>query len=73
MYCGKCGNDNNKIITQDIEQDGDVITVSYYGICEKCGELLGIKEFFKQTDWDYIEPTKIKKVLDKKCKIWYNQ
>lgn len=72
MYCGKCGNDNNKVITQEVQQDGNIVTISYFGVCEKCGELLGIKEFFKQTDWDYIDKEKVKKTLDKFRKIWYN-
>lgn len=56
MYCNKCDTDNNKVITQNIEQNGDTITISYFGICEQCGEPLGIKEFFKFCDWDYIDP-----------------
>ena len=72
MYCGKCGNDNNKVITQEIEQDGNTVAISYFGVCEKCGELLGIKEFFKQTDWDYIDEENVKKALDKYRKVWYN-
>ena len=65
MYCGKCGNDNNKVVTQEVEQDGNIVVISYFGICENCGELLGFKEFFKQTDWDYIDKEIVKKVLDK--------
>lgn len=63
MYCGKCGADNNKIITQNIEQDGDTITISYFGVCENCGEPLGIKEFFRFTDWDYVDPKIVKETL----------
>lgn len=63
MYCGRCGTDDNKIITQNIEQDGDTVTISYFGVCENCGEPLGIKEFFKQTDWDYIDPKIVKETL----------
>ena len=65
MYCGKCGNDDNTIITQEIEQDGNVVVISSFAICEKCGELLGIKDIFTQTDWDYIDEEKVKKTLDK--------
>jgi transcriptional regulator NrdR family protein len=72
MYCGKCGNDNNKVITQEVEQDGNTVVISYYGVCEKCGEPLGIKEFFKQTAWDYIDKENVKKALDKHRKVWYN-
>ena len=63
MYCGKCGNPDNKVITQNIEQDGNTITVSYFGVCEQCGELLGIKEFFHFTDWDYIDPKIVRNTL----------
>lgn len=63
MYCGKCGNPDNKVITQNIEQDGDTITVSYFGVCEQCGESLGIKEFFHFTEWDYIDPEIVKNAL----------
>ena len=72
MYCGKCGNDNNKVITQEIEQDGQTVVISYFGVCEKCGELLGIKETFEQTAWDYIDKEKVKETLDKYRKVWYN-
>ena len=65
MYCGKCGNDDNKVITLDVEQDGQTVVISYFGICEKCGELLGVKEIFEQTNWDYIDKETVKKVLDK--------
>ena len=63
MYCGKCGNPDNKVITQNIEQDGNTITISYFGMCEQCGELLGIKEFFHFADWDYIDPEIVRNTL----------
>ena len=63
MYCGKCGNTDNKVITQNIEQDGNTITVSYFGICEHCGELLGIKEYFEFKEWDYIDSKIVKDTL----------
>lgn len=69
MYCGKCGNDNNKVITQEVEQDGSTVAISYYGVCEKCGEPLGIKEFFTLTTWDHINKEKVQKVLDKYSKV----
>ena len=72
MYCGKCGNDNNKVITQEVEQDGNTVDISYYGVCEKCGERLGIKEFFEQTKCDYNDKENVKKALDKYRKVWYN-
>lgn len=72
MYCGKCGNTDNKVITSKTEQDGNVVVISHFGVCQNCGELLGIKEIFKQTDWDYIDTETIKKELDKTRKTWYN-
>ena len=42
MYCRRCGNSDNKVITQNIEIDGDIIIASSFGICEQCGEPLGI-------------------------------
>lgn len=64
MYCGRCGaDDNDNILIQKTEQDGDSITISYYGRCKECGELLGFKEFYKMTDYDYIGEEEIKKVL----------
>jgi hypothetical protein len=45
------------------------VVISYYGVCEKCGEPLGIKEFFAQTSWDYIDKEKVQKVLDKCSKV----
>ena len=63
MYCSRCGTDDNKIITQNIEQDGNIVAISYFGVCENCGEPLGIKEFFHFTDWDYIDPKTVKEVL----------
>ena len=72
MYCGKCGKEDNKVITSKTEQDGNVVTISYFGICQNCGELLGIKEIFKQTDWEYINKEDVKKELDKTRKSWYN-
>lgn len=72
MYCGKCGNDDNRVITQEVEQDGQTVTISYYGVCQNCGEPLGIKETFEQTSWDYIDKENVKKALDKFRKVWYN-
>ena len=72
MYCGKCGNDDNKVITKEVEQDGNTVVISYYGVCEKCGELLGVREFFEQTDWEHINKEIVKKALDKCRKVWYN-
>ena len=72
MYCDKCGKDNNKIITSKTEQKDNFIIISHFGVCQNCGELLGTKEIFKQTDWDYIDKETIKKELDKQSKIWYN-
>ena len=63
MYCGKCGNPDNKVITQNVEQDGDIVVISYFGVCERCGELLGFKEYFEATGWDYIDPKIVKDVL----------
>lgn len=63
MYCGCCGTDDNKIITQNIEQDGNTVTISYFGVCKNCGELLGIKEFYSLTDWDYIAPKIVRETL----------
>ena len=63
MYCGKCGNPDNKVITQNIEQDGNTVTISYFGICERCGELLGIKKYYELEDWDYIDPKTVKDTL----------
>lgn len=63
MYCGRCGATDNGIVTQNVEQDGDTVTFSYFGVCKQCGELLGIKEFFKLTDWDYIDPKIVKETL----------
>lgn len=63
MYCGKCGNPNNKVITQNIEQDGNTIIVSYFGVCGQCGELLGIKEYFELKEWDYIDSKIVKETL----------
>ena len=63
MYCGKCGATDNGFITREIEEDGNKVTISYFGICKECGELLGIKEFFTQTSWDYIELETVKKTL----------
>ena len=63
MYCGRCGTDNNKIITQNIEQDGNTIAISYFGVCENCGKPLGIKEIYILTDWDYIDPKITKEAL----------
>lgn len=63
MYCGRCGATNNGFITREIEENGSELTISYFGVCKECGELLGIKEIFKQTDWDYIDLEVIKKTL----------
>lgn len=64
MYCGRCGtNDDNNVITRNIEEDGDTLYISYYGVCRQCGEPLGFKEIFHLTDWDYISSDEIKKVL----------
>ena len=36
MYCGRCGvDDNDNILVQKTEQDGDSITISYYGRCKE--------------------------------------
>jgi hypothetical protein len=37
--------------------------ISYYGVCRQCGAPLGFKEIFHLTDWDYISPDEVKKVL----------
>lgn len=64
MYCGRCGaDDDNNILIQKTEQDGNSIIISYYGRCKECGELLGFKEFYKMTDYDYINEEEIKKVF----------
>ena len=64
MYCGRCGaDDDNNVITRNIEEDGNTLYISYYGVCCQCGELLGFKEIFHLTDWDYISSDEIKKVL----------
>jgi ribosomal protein S27AE len=72
MYCGKCGATDNKTIVSNTEQDGNIVTISHFGICQRCGELLGIKEIFKFEDWDYIDIETIKKELNKIRKVWYN-
>lgn len=56
MYCGRCGATDNGVTIQEVGQDGNTVTISYFGKCKRCGEPLGIKEFFVQTDWDYIDP-----------------
>lgn len=40
MFCGRCGVDDDKnIIKRKNEQDGDVITITYYGKCSECGNI----------------------------------
>lgn len=46
MYCGRCGATDNGVTAQEVEQDGNTVTISYFGKCKRCGEPLGIKEFF---------------------------
>ena len=63
MYCRRCGNSDNKIITQNIEIDGNTVIISSFGICEQCIEPLGIKEYFKLKEWEYIDPKTVKNTL----------
>lgn len=64
MYCGRCGASDNGIITQNIEQDGNTVIISYFGVCKQCGEPLGVKEFFHSADWDYIDPQIVRETLE---------
>lgn len=64
MFCRGCGVDDDKnIIKREIEEDGDTITITYYGKCSECGEYLGIEEIFRYDYCDYLDKEKVKKVL----------
>lgn len=67
MFCSRCGaDDDNNVIKKEIKEEyGDIITITYYGKCSKCGEYLGLKEIFRYKDYEYLDREKVKKVLDK--------
>lgn len=65
MFCGRCGvSDDMNVIKTNIEQDGDVITITSYGKCSECGEYLGLKEIFRYEDYEYLDREEVKKVLE---------
>ena len=42
MECGCCGADT-QILHTETEQDGNIITVSYYGKCQTCGTVFWVQ------------------------------
>ena len=66
--CGCCGADA-QILHTETEQDGNIITVSYYAKCKQCGTVFGIKEWYRCDSWDWINEVSAKKVLDKLGKL----
>lgn len=63
MFCRKCGFYNDYTI-REIDEDGNIISIYYYGKCEKCGKLLGVKEIFRLKECEYLNEEEIKKVLN---------
>lgn len=68
MECPCCDEDS-QILHSETEQDGDIITVSYYAKCPKCGTTFGEKAWYHRTDWDWIGEDEAKKVLDKSLSL----
>lgn len=68
MQCGCCGA-YTEILYTETEQDGSIITVSYYGKCKVCGTVFGSREWYRCADWDWISEAEAKKVLDKLSKL----
>ena len=64
-----CCDEQTQILHSETEQDGDIITVSYYGKCSRCKTAFGTKAWYHRTDWDWIGENEAKKVLDKVGKI----
>lgn len=64
MFCRRCGVDDDKnVIKREIEENGNILTITYYGRCSECGEYLGVKEIFRYEDYDYLNREEVKKVL----------
>ena len=67
-----CCDEEPQILHSETEQDGNIIIVSYYSKCPNCGTIFGTKEWYHQTDWEWIEEKEAKKVLDKIPNLCYN-
>ena len=40
MFCGRCGVDDDKnVIRREIEENGNILTITYYGRCSECGNI----------------------------------
>lgn len=65
MFCGRCGNCGIRSIVEETSQKGDYIILSYYGKCDRCGELLGVSELFKLVKTETLSREEAKKALDK--------
>ena len=64
-----CCDEESQILYSETEQDGDIITVSYYAKCPNCGTAFGEKAWYHRTDWEWIGENEAKKVLDKITKM----
>lgn len=69
MFCGKCGNCGIPILVEETTQEGNVFAVSFYGKCDRCGELLGFTEIYRMVNTETVSRENAKKVLDKHGKL----
>lgn len=64
MECPCCDNES-QILYTETTQDGNIIIVTYYSRCSRCGTMFGTREWYRQTDWEWIGENEAKKVLDR--------
>ena len=65
MFCRHCGVDDDKnVIKRKVVEDGDIISIYYFGRCSECDTLLGEKEIFRYKDKVYLSPQEVQLILD---------
>lgn len=49
--CGRCGCSTDINGKRSVEEDGDIITITYIGKCPQCGDYADVIELYKLCDW----------------------
>lgn len=60
-YCGRCGDSGRIDGKRFADEKGDIIKVSYYGICPKCGDYIGMTDIYKFNGWEYLSKEDLQK------------
>lgn len=50
--CGRCGHSADINGKRSVEEDGDIITITYIGKCPKCGDYADVIELYQLREWD---------------------